>query len=468
MGNDPTEEFGTLVDRLKGFSDHMESLLDRHSLRELHSMQTKSNLLLLQLTEQVTQLHVLAQNFNHKPTTSAWTLSRSTTLSSEVIEDDDFSRLINFKAQNLAMNEDDHDVDLFIPTATLTWQGEVSFLDRTVAHLNGSPVWIEWRQTSDRLDDTYRDIVTSRMSKLAYLLGDDKPPAGFRTPRCLGYCHMEADEEAYGLVYEDSLKSSPQTAPRSLRDLFAERSTPSLSARMSLALQLTESLMYLHAVNWLHKGFSSANILFPQSSAAKTGRLEDPTISGFDFSRPDADETTIKSITRAQDDYYKSPALLQGHSSTKADDIYALGVVLIEIALWKPVEDIVEGSTGKKLSRSQIYFIRERLLSEGIEKHQGILDDVAAAAGDRYASVARRCRQGAEELGLPTDRSKARGPEVDSSLQAVFYDEIIHGFEGSPGVVCIELGLSYTVVERQIDVNDHYVVSYSFDKSTGH
>ncbi|RMZ78929.1 hypothetical protein DV737_g3716, partial [Chaetothyriales sp. CBS 132003] len=329
------DEFEGLLGRLAGFNDRMESYLDRSSIKELHAMQQKSNLLLLQLTEQVAQLHVLAKGFERAATTAPQTtgnaviapvlgppqsLSRSSTLvATEPDQPSLFSSLADFKAQNMSINEDDERPSMLIDTASLSW--------RTLVDESSSP--------------RHQAIIESRLSNLAYLLNHP--------------------------------------------------------TRITLATSLAESLMYLHSVDWLHKGIQSDNILFfPSSSSSPLPPT--PVLSGFDFSRPtSSDETTIKSQSRAQDDFYRHPSLLAGGRSTKQHDIYALGIVLVEIALWKPVEEVVlsclNGGGGwqekhkneakrTKLSRSQIPRIKECLLASRYEGYESVTAAVGAQAGE--------------------------------------------------------------------------------------
>ncbi|RMZ89826.1 hypothetical protein DV736_g2952, partial [Chaetothyriales sp. CBS 134916] len=360
------DEFEGLLDRLGLFNDRMESCLDRSSIKELHALQQKSNLLLLQVTEQVGQLLILAKSFERTATTAPQpigsavvpaqpqSLSRSSTLiATEPDQPSLFSSLADFKAQTMSINEDDERPSMLMDAA----------IDES-----SSP--------------QHQPIIESRLSNLAYLLNHPSKPAGFRSPHCLGFCRVENSngELRYGLVYSTPLsqqqqQQQPKTLITTLRTHFTTLSPshpPSLNTRIILATHLAESLMYLHSVDWLHKGIQSDSILFfsPSSSQLSSTLV----LSGFDFSRPtSSDETTIKSQSRTQDDFYRHPSLLAGGRSTKQHDIYALGIVLVEIALWMPVEDVVLSCLNgdvqakdrkTKLSRSQIPRIKECLLTK--------------------------------------------------------------------------------------------------------
>ena len=74
----------------------------------------------------------------------------------------------------------------------------------------------------------------------------------------------------FGLVFAKPPGVAASHAPQSLLALFdnIRRAVPPLTSRVALMWRLTETLERLHAVGWLHKGLSSANVLF--FSAAST------------------------------------------------------------------------------------------------------------------------------------------------------------------------------------------------------
>ena len=60
------EKFEALISRLVSYNDAVKSILDRASLQDLHTMQERSNLLLLQLIDQVSRLHTLTKALDIK------------------------------------------------------------------------------------------------------------------------------------------------------------------------------------------------------------------------------------------------------------------------------------------------------------------------------------------------------------------------------------------------------------------
>lgn len=137
------------------------------------------------------------------------------------------------------------------------------------------------------------------------------------------------------------------------------------------------------------------------------------------------DKITVKSTSQDRHDYYKHPQLLQ-HSnvrSQKSHDIYALGIVLIELSLWLPIEDILASILRKPLTRSQIPKIREHLLSGPYKRFPNVIAAVAAQSGAIHAEAVRKCIEGGQSLGLDSNADES-DPEVSATLQRIFFDDV--------------------------------------------
>lgn len=237
---------------------------------------------------------------------------------------------------------------------------------------------------------------------------------------CIGYCRREDEDEIqYGLVFDASSLGKADSNLVTLRESL-ENPSPSLTQRTKLATAIAESLLYLHGVNWLHKGLRSDNIIIPN------GDLANPLISGFDFSRPDiSSEITVKSTSQARHDYYKHPQLLQNSNSRseKLHDVYSLGLVLVEIALWKPIEKTMAVILRKPLTTSQIPRISDRILTGSYGEFGSVIAAIAAQAGETFASVTKQCIEGSAYLGRKhyVDQGDV---DIDKTIQQGFYDEV--------------------------------------------
>lgn len=164
---------------------------------------------------------------------------------------------------------------------------------------------------------------------------------------CVGYTDDKVNSR-YGLVY-----NAPAPSFSTLHALISssDLKTPDLDERIKLARTLAISLWSLHSLDWLHKSLCASNILFfpsafsssAQSSTASAALVPDissPFLSGFDASRPDLD-IALSMVPKKPSilDLYRHPDSRRGTSPyCKSFDIYSLGLVLLEIGLWKVLQ----------------------------------------------------------------------------------------------------------------------------------
>ncbi|KAF2233284.1 hypothetical protein EV356DRAFT_533926 [Viridothelium virens] len=419
------DSFEELIKKLIHFNDRIESFLDRRTLDDLRQAQAQSNLMLLQVTEQVSQLRDLIAAVRLEQTAGP-DMSPSFSRASTFVDRDDQMRslasLAAFKAHALELEK----ATMEAPNLEIQMSDLVSLdqlrATRPVTKLKGRSVWIEWRETIADIDamPKYKRQLADRVRALATILASPSKSPTFRSPDCLGYFLDETSRpQRYALVYSWPLGDSDLGAGiASLRDALASSTRISLNSRISLACRLSESLLHLHAVNWLHKGFRSDCVLFT-AAGDRDFILSDVLISGFEFSRPALpDAMTVTHVFPVEQDLYRHPDLLDPEParSKKSYDIYSLGLVLAEIAMWQPIEEI----TGIEVRRSRLYQVRERMLDE----KTGIFDSIAERVGDIYAKVVRRCISGGESLGVDIGADE-EDPKVGAEMQKIFHAEIV-------------------------------------------
>ncbi|QUC17922.1 uncharacterized protein UV8b_02163 [Ustilaginoidea virens] len=163
---------------------------------------------------------------------------------------------------------------------------------------------------------------------------------------CLGYTD-DAANSRYGLVYK-----APASSYSTLHALISspDLKTPDLDDRIRLAHTLAVALWSLHSLDWLHKSLCSFNITFfpsafcaaahaPTATAALVPDVSNPYLIGFDASRPDTD-TALSVVPKnpSIDSIHRHPASARGLPYCKAFDVYSLGLVLLEIGLWKVLQ----------------------------------------------------------------------------------------------------------------------------------
>ncbi|KAI1781238.1 prion-inhibition and propagation-domain-containing protein [Hypoxylon cercidicola] len=299
-------------------------------------------------------------------------------------------------------------------------------------------IWIEWKemehQHSHNSCDGPNPVTLQRFQALVALLREDEVISQFRAPKCLGYFFQKATRAAlrYGLVFENPSEVPPSHCPTSLRSLLrGDFRTPSLSARVALIRTLAECLERLHAVNWLHKGIRSENILFFSRDGNDTLDLNKPYLSGFDYSRPeDSVSMSENPPTNLSDDLYRHPNVQggpveRGRSSgyRKFHDIYSMGVVFVEISLWKPLEAVVGVSDVARLKVSDILSVRDTLMSKSYQ------ESIESRMGDTVAEVIQACLNGMPAFDL-TENAQGEDSLDGEQLQARFYEIVVKPLTG--------------------------------------
>jgi hypothetical protein len=284
---------------------------------------------------------------------------------------------------------------------------------RDIYVLKEKPVILEWRKHRGESPENVVALRT-RTAGLANLLGHTPKPQGFRVLDCIGYCDDEI-QERFGLVYRIPGQLADTNATleiTSLRDLLQSRSQtkiplPSLRDRFSLAASLANAILQLHAAKWLHRHVSSANVVFLncRSSTNDGFHFEDHFIAGFDYSREDKPGALSLPISStASDVAYQHPDLVaaprQGYRA--AFDAYSLGIILIEIGFWRPIDDFLK----PRYSASEN---RDRLLRNQLH------GDLAHRMGTAYEEASRKALCG----NLYGDESIAEGEQLVRFFQDI-------------------------------------------------
>ncbi|KAA8899142.1 hypothetical protein FN846DRAFT_960926 [Sphaerosporella brunnea] len=251
-------------------------------------------------------------------------------------------------------------------------------------------------------------VVRQRTRQLAALLNQEKNPS-FRVLQCRGYTYL-ASRNQFAFLY--NLPDGSEPKPVSLLDELRNRnSKPSLGDRFRLALVLASSISQLHMVQWVHKSFRSQKIIFfPNKQDAI--EYDKPWVFGFEYSRP-AIDFTMGQVEDIENDIYRHPDR-QGQPSqsfTKIHDIYALGVVLLEIGLWQPAVELERGGFATVTD--------PRGIQKQLQKHASkrLRDKV----GEKYTNIVLKCLAG--DFNVPNDTKD------DLKLQMLFRESVISVLE---------------------------------------
>ncbi|KAK4106043.1 hypothetical protein N658DRAFT_502577 [Parathielavia hyrcaniae] len=460
--------FELLLSRFSTLNDSMTNILDARMQVEIHHTVQDTNRGVLQLHHKIADLSRLVMALNIKLEASSPLPASQMSLTQKRANADSLqllSQLAKFKAFNESIESNGKtpwdDVTAMSLELGSPHKQKHLLLDRSVVELDpaaeesdlprceatlrlpggtAKKVWVEWkdydRQRPGDLSPP-KKVICERVGKLAALLNHSPKPEAFRTPHCLGYFDKasgveDEDEDVLnnrlGLVFErptdDGLDAS--LPPVSLRDLLETWRKPRVTDRVKLAHAISNCLLYLHSVNWLHKGLRSHNIIFFRNTSGRVDFAK-PYLSGFDFSRPArADEMT--DIPGPGDDaeynLYRHPLAQSTNPEErerfkKSFDIYSLGVLLVEVAHWASVDRVLGIDARAARARPSIALrVREKLLT------QDQIADLGACMGAVYETAARRCITGGRELGL-SEGDDETDDAVAARLSMVLHEHVV-------------------------------------------
>ncbi|KAK1832383.1 prion-inhibition and propagation-domain-containing protein [Podospora conica] len=310
------------------------------------------------------------------------------------------------------------------------------------------PVWVEWKTIGDVAVGSLKDKETAlRTIALAEMLHIPKP-ASLYTPDCVGYFD---DREISGIDRYGWIFKMPPCDTENLPDMFSlyhllgnNQTKPGLSQRVSLARKLCTTVLDLHAVNWLHKGIFSDNVLFHFPSVVGAEAItdfgpydaENPILSGFELSRPDGSKTTAREANPLWD-LYRWPGIQRQppteRNSRKTYDLYSLGLVLLEIAHWRPLRELclLGGKEYPDVSLKDSKMVRDWLLGiQGRFVNLGKpnpLDELKNIMGDRYWRAVTTCiwAHGEKGFGVGEHDEQSNDSNVGTALQEAFTVRVV-------------------------------------------
>ena len=191
--------------------------------------------------------------------------------------------------------------------------------------------------------------IPSRLQEAANLLATSRENESFKVLVCRGY-YYQPTELRSGLLYE--LPRSPNDQYEgivTLHEILSSETTPwCLGDRFHLARGLATAIYELHSVSWLHRNVSASNIAFFYTDKKYNIDRKSFYFVGFAQSRADRDFTDSDGAPSGiyDEEYYQHPKYLsrdQGYQMYH--DYHALGMLLLEIGLWRLFPDAVGDRT---------------------------------------------------------------------------------------------------------------------------
>ena len=444
------------LDRMVSLTDFLHETLGDHQTKLLRETTQETYLAILQLTKDIHQIKLVAEvaleaRVVDSEDDGISMISRAETLVERSFHSESgyslgadfstirgmtvFEKLAHFRAVNASLYHPQPSTPLPMPEIDmdkeLSNMHQLKGTQNMAAIYQGKNVWVEWKAyTRDDQIETATDIIYKLSEKvrrdaqrLVALLQAKEKPVEFCVPDCAGYCDDSANDR-FGFVYEVRDTNLRSFRPISLLQLL-EGDSVSLKAKVSLAQRLSTCLLYLHATNWLHKALRSASILF--FSASVTPEIDNPYISSFEYSRPDKNDATFAGPPQNPDwavychpDYLGRPGNFR-----KSYDIYSLGIILLEIAYWKPVTEIFGiDSLGSESIAQEEFSVGERSRRVADIRHSILtepkyLENVRKTMGDKYQSAVRACIAGLDYFHLPKEVDQT-DPVIATLLQQAY------------------------------------------------
>ncbi|KAI1804418.1 hypothetical protein F4811DRAFT_520533 [Daldinia bambusicola] len=311
-----------------------------------------------------------------------------------------------------------------IPRSEKIWRALLSVVPVEskfgITQWNSKPMLVEYRSyapespVSIDMDARTHDAV----NRLAKLLHQPKN-AVFRAPSCYSWVRQVLFNR---VVFMFSIPEGSEPRPRSLYHILGSGSPPpALGQRFALALQLARCISHLQLVQWAHGSFRSENILFfppnledsPELRGTPQEHLNfsEPWVLGYGMNQPKPYFSRGRSD--GSYDVYCHPERQEGPTRffKKIYDIYALGVVLLEIGLWQQATSLEKSGFARVRDP---YAIKKQLVRNAEKR-------LASKMGERYKQVVVKCLENGFGVG---DDSKE-----DLKLQQAFRSQVIDALE---------------------------------------
>ncbi|KAI9663737.1 MAG: hypothetical protein M1821_007227 [Bathelium mastoideum] len=160
----------------------------------------------------------------------------------------------------------------------------------------------------------------------------------------------QPSEGRVAFVFDFPLNTLSNEPPESLQTIISHTApTPwHLDIRFRTATALASTLASFHLDRWVHKNLSSNSLVFFCDATTRQLDSHRPYLVDFEFSRPETGSTARLVDGDVAKNLYRHPDIqaVDRPAFSRMHDIYSLGVVLLEIALWQTAQSILGGAAG--------------------------------------------------------------------------------------------------------------------------
>ena len=233
--------------------------------------------------------------------------------------------------------------------------------------------------------------------------------------KCRGYFHDHALHR-FGMVF--TIPPDYHPIPISLHAAITTctRDTrPTLGQRFVIASSVGRALLEWFLVNWVHKSISSMDVNFFRRGPSHQWNFSKPYLGGFEYARPS--EGVSNEIYGPWDFHqaiYRHPAR-QGAPTEgfhKHHDIYAFGVLLLEIGLWQVAQELFSSADQASKVKTPPRKVKDILVANASKK-------LGHYMGERYKEAVLACLEAKKpKLGV-TDDDEGQGKLLEAFKKIV-------------------------------------------------
>lgn len=282
------------------------------------------------------------------------------------------------------------------------------------------------------------ELIMSRLKNLVKLLSQPNAAQnGFNTLQCIGVIQQDMPSQRVAIkrfafifrlpIANPEANLSLPNMPISLESAVISRTErrPTLGERFKLAHTLAETVFQLHSVDWLHKSIRSENVLLPRKESKIN--YSTPYLVGFEFSRVESERSTTERDDILDRDIYRHPDR-QGQPEDRfmvLHDLYALGVTLLEIGIWRPILGFDKHFID--MTPDQIKICLEKHAEERLPHYMG----------GAYTSAVLHCLQGTliEQPQEASALDKPCGAAQREQVQVSFLEKVIGVIDSGTGLL---------------------------------
>ncbi|KAF8539318.1 hypothetical protein BDD12DRAFT_882701 [Trichophaea hybrida] len=232
---------------------------------------------------------------------------------------------------------------------------------------NTDCVLVEYREYSDDTDKRAINALRATVRDVAHKLWEADADTMSILP-CTGFA-ADVLQNRFELHFRIP---AGKENPRSLRDILLDPINRdrgiahSLDERINLAKKIASAVFYVHSADFVHKNVRTDNIIIlepitdPESPSKKYRQfpraIGEPYLVGYDGVRKVDAETKRLPVGEQGKRIYLHPdrhRLAVGDEYRMKHDVYSLGVVLLEVAIWKSFVDAKGNVTEKHLKTAK-------------------------------------------------------------------------------------------------------------------